>query len=106
MLSNLLRHSVTVNRPTPSKGTSGAQVNTYSAVYSAIPALVQPIQATWLMQYQRKAIDVSHTVFFNTNPTILDGDQIAYNSRTLLVKGVRDLQEWGKVLAVDCLEIK
>lgn len=106
MLANLMFNTVTVNRPTISKGTSGAQKNTYSAVYTALPASVQPVTANWLALYMAKHIEVSHSVFFNSNPTILIGDQIVFGTKTLEVKGVRDLISLSRVLAVDCLEIQ
>lgn len=107
MIANLTRHKVTVQRPDPPvKGTSGVQKPTYSVVYSDLPCLVQPVQTNWLIQYQRRSIDLTHTVFFGTDPTIENGDEILFGERTLQVKGIRDLQEWGRVLACDCLEIQ
>jgi head-tail adaptor len=106
MLSNLLNHTVTVNRPTDTPDTSGGISESFSAVYSNIPANIQPVSASWLIQYAQRKIDVSHSVYFNQALTINTGDQIAYGSRTLLVKGVRDLIELGRVVVVDCLELK
>jgi hypothetical protein len=126
MIQNLLRHTVDVKRPAPSKGISGGEEQTPSTPYSSVPCLVQPVQANWLVQYQRRAIDVTHTVFIapytvggdfddsfgpdfdisTSVPILLNGDYFVYAGRTLLIRGIRDLQEWGRVLAVDCLEVK
>lgn len=125
MIQNLLRHTIDVHRPAPSKGTSGGEKQTDSTAYTGLPCLVQPVTATWLAQYQRRSIDVTHTVFFaprttggafsngfssgfdigGTKPIIANGDWLLFNGRKLLIKGIRDLQEWGRVLAVDCLEV-
>lgn len=125
MIQNLLRHTIDVHRPSPNKGTSGAEMQTDSTPYTGVPCLVQPVTATWLVQYQRRSIDVTHTVFLapryvggafsnafsdafdigRTTPIIATGDYFMYAGRKLLVKGIRDLQEWGRVLAVDCLEV-
>lgn len=98
--------TVTVNRPTAIKGTSGAQKNTLAAVYANLPCSVQPITASWLVQYSQRHIDVSHSVYFNSTPTIQIADQIAFGSKTFLVQGVRDLISLQRVLVVDCLEIQ
>lgn len=125
MIQNLLRHTIDVIRPAPSKGTSGGEKQTPSTPYSGLACLVQPVQANWLIQYQRRSIDVTHTVFFSpivqggafssafspafatttTTPILLNGDWLQYAGRKLLIKGIRNLQEWGRVLAVDCLEV-
>lgn len=106
MLSHLMFTTVDVQRPTYSKGTSGGIKESWSTVYDDKPANVQPVSASWLVQYAQRKIDVSHTVYFDSNPTIQVGDRIVYGSRNLLVKGVRDLIELDRVLAVDCLELQ
>ncbi len=105
MLGNLMNQTVNVSRPTPTKGTSGAEKDTYTTVYTGLTCSVQPTTATWMIQYSRRAIDVSHSLYFNTNPTIRNGDKILFGSRVFLVKGIRDLISLGKVLVVDVLEI-
>ena len=105
MLENLMTNVVNVNRPTPSKGTSGGQTNTYATVYSALPCSFQPVSASWLIQYAQRAINVTNTLYFNSNPTILIADQIIMGSHTFLVQGVRDLIASGRVLVVDVLEV-
>jgi hypothetical protein len=106
MLANLMFNTVNVNRPTPTKGTSGAQKNTYTTVYSSLPCSVQPVTATWQVLYSQRHIDVTHSVFFNSNPTIQAGDQIVFGSLTLMVQGIRDLISLQRVLVVDCLQIE
>ncbi len=106
MLANLMTSLVMVNRPTPIRGTSGAQKNTFTAVYTGLPCSVQPVTASWMIQYSQRKIDVSHSLYFNSNPTILIADQIAFGSKTFLVQGIRDLISLSKVLVVDCLELQ
>ena len=105
MLQNLMVNTVVVNRPTPTKGTSGGQKNTLTAVYSNLPCSIQPMSATWLALYGQRHIETSHTLFFASNPTILIADQIVFGSRTFLVQAIRDLISLQRVLAVDVLEI-
>lgn len=105
MLDNLLIHTITVNRPTPSKGTSGAEKDQYTAVYTGLACLIQPVQAQWQLQYAQRQINITHSIGFNRNVTINNGDQLVFGSRTLMVKGVRNLTEQGKVIVADCQEI-
>jgi hypothetical protein len=105
MLANLQPHTITVNRPTPTKGTSGAEKDTYSAVYSSLPCFVQPVSASWQILYSQRKIEVTHSVYFNQALTIKTGDQLAFGTRTFLVKGVRNLLERGLVTVVDAQEL-
>lgn len=105
MLDNLMIHSVNVNRPTPTKGTSGGEKDTYATVYTNLRCMVQPVSPHWLIQYQQRRINVSHSVFTNANPTIKTGDKIAFGSRTFLVQGFTNKIELGVVMQIDVLEI-
>lgn len=105
MIDNLLWHQVNVNRPTPGKSANGAVTNTYAAAYTNLACQVQPVKAQWLLMYQQRKIEISHSVYFGSNPTVKNGDQIVFGSRTFLVQGIRDLTEQGKVKVVDCLEL-
>jgi len=105
MLANLMFNTVNVNRPTPSKGTSGGQKNTFAAVYTNLPCSVQPITATWQIVYSQRHIETTHSIYFNSNPTIQIADQIVFGSRTFMVQAIRDLISLQRVLVVDCLEL-
>lgn len=105
MLANLQPHTVNVSRPTPTKGTSGAEKDTYTTVYSSLPCFVQPVSASWQVRYAQRGIDVSHSVYFNQALTIKPGDRLIFGTRTLMVQGVRNLLEGGQVMEVDCSEI-
>lgn len=105
MLDNLMIDTVSVQRPTNTKDSSGAPVKSYATVYADVPANVQPITASWQIQYAQRKIDTSHTVAFVGVPAILNGDQIIFGTRTFLVVGIRNLAGRGVVTAVDCKEI-
>lgn len=103
MLFNLMTSTVSVNRPTPSKGVTGGQKDTFSTVYTGLPCSIQPISANWQILYSQRQIETTHTIFFAApEPSLLIGDQLVSGSTTYLVQGIRDLISVGKVLAVDC----
>lgn len=104
-MNNLCIHTVNVSRPTASKGTSGGEKDTYTTVYTGLVGMVQPVSATWQVMYSQRKIDVTHTFFTNQNPTIKNGDKIIFGTRTFLVRGFRNLNEMGRVTAVDCEEL-
>jgi hypothetical protein len=103
MLANLMTSTVSANRLTPTKGSTGGQKNTYSQVYANLPCSIQPISSAWKILYSQRSIETSHTLFFATPlPSLLIGDQLVTGSVTYLVQGIRDLISLGKVLVVDC----
>lgn len=105
MLQNLMLNTVNVNRPTPSKGTSGAEKDTLTTVYTATPCMVQPVKTAWKIEYAQRKIEVTHSIYFNSSITVKNGDQVSFGTRTFFVEGVRDLDSMGRVLVVDCREL-
>lgn len=105
MLQNLMFHVVSVQRPTPTKGTSGGEIDSYTTVYSELACCVQPVSTSWLVRYAQRGIDVTHTIFTNQGPTIRNGDRVVYGTRTFLVQGFRDLIELTRVQVIDCKEL-
>lgn len=105
MLNNLLWHKVNVLRPTPTKDSSGGEVDTYATVYSNQPCQVQPVTASWQIQYAARKIDISHSAYLSGNVVVRNGDKIVFGTRQFLVKGFRNLVELGRVLVVDCQEL-
>src|SRR4051794_23733105 len=91
MLNNLMRHRITINRPTISQGAMGGQqVNSFAALYTSIPAFVQPLGTAENLLFQQRNIQVSHEVFVNQALSLQPGDQIVYGSRSFTFKGYRD----------------
>lgn len=104
MLAHLMIHTAVVSRPTASKGTSGAEVDTFATAYAALPGMMQPVTASWQVQYAQRKINTTHTYFTNANPTIQNGDKLTFSGRTFYVQGVRNLCEMGRVTAIDLQE--
>ena len=106
MLGNLQKNIVNVQRPTPSKGTSGAEKDTYTTVYTAQACNIQPVSSGWKILYGQRKIDCTHTVYFPGSLTIKVGDKIIYGSRSFMVIGVKDVKELGVITEVDCQELR
>jgi hypothetical protein len=109
MIENLQRHTVNVQKPNPTKGTSGAEVDNYTTTVSNMPCLVLDASATWKVFYQQRKQDVTHQVFTNQGPTIVTGYQLIWNpgtgNKTLRVIGVTDKGGKGQVMQIDCQEL-
>lgn len=100
----LLVKLVTVNRPTATKDSEGGISESYTAVYSDVPCSVQPAATKDIQLYAQRQVQITHTFFVAKAMTLKPGDRLAYNSRTFLFQGMRNLIELGRVYAIDALE--
>lgn len=105
MLDNLQIHTANVQRPTPTKGTSGAEVVTFTTTVADMPCRVLDASAQWRILYAQRNIDITHQVYTNQNPTVKAGYQLVWNNRTLRVMAVYDKSGKGQVLQIDCQEL-
>lgn len=103
-LPHLMFHRASIQRPTPTKGTSGGEIDFLADVYSDLPCCVQPASGTDLVFYNQRNIQVTHTIFTDRAVSVRNGDTITYNGRTFILKGVRNLIELDRVTALDCYE--
>ena len=89
-LQNLMWHRVTIKRPTASKDASGGITSTESAVYTDLPANVQPVSASVSLLYQQRQLTVTHSVYTNQAISARNGDRVYFGTRTFIVTGFRD----------------
>lgn len=87
------------------RDTSGGEIQTWSNLYTNVPASIQPISTKWSIIYQTRLIEVTHTIYFNKAINIANGNQITYGTRVFLVQGVRNPLEMSRQLVVDTLEL-
>ena len=105
MLNNLQIHTATVQRPNPTKGTSGAEKVTWTNTVTDMPCRVLDVSSSWRILYAQRNIDVTHSVYTIAGPTVKAGYQLIWNSRTLRVIAIYDKGGSGNVTQLDCLEI-
>ena|SRR5579884_2663664 len=105
MLHNLQNATVNVQAPTPTKGASGGEKDTWTTTTTAMPCRVIDASATWKVYYAQKKLDITHQVYTNQKPTVKVGYQIVWGTRTLRVIGITDKGGAGLVTQIDCQEI-
>lgn len=105
MLENLQVHTADVQKPLPTKGTSGAEKVTWSTTVTAMPCRVIDATPTWIIFYQQRQLNITHQVFTNQFPTIKAGYQLIWEGRTLRVVGFNDLGGASKVTRIDTQEL-
>ena len=102
-IESLCDKSVSVLRPTMITSDTGAYEETF-AVWKTIDARIQPLTAAELTKLGREATDIGIRLYC-VPAGIQEPDRILYGSRTFEVIGVRDIDEQGRLMTVDCVEI-
>jgi hypothetical protein len=106
MLYEMLIHTVNVNRPAVTKDASGGQVFTQNIIASSVPCCVQPVSGKMALYYAQRNLEVSHEVYFGSDPTLEMGDILIFNGRNLRVNDYRSLIEMNLVWVVGAQELK
>jgi head-tail adaptor len=106
MLSNLQNATVNVQAPTPTKGTSGGEVVSWTTTITAMPCRVIDATAIWRVYYAQKKLDITHQVFTNQQAGVSVGYQLLWGTRTLRVIGITDKGGAGQVMQIDCQELQ
>ncbi len=102
-LDSLCDKTISVLRPAVLVSDSGAYEETYG-IWKTVKARIQPLTATELEKLGREATDIGIR-FYCVPCGIEEPDRIGYGSRTFEVLGVRDIDEQGRLMTVDCVEI-
>lgn len=103
-MRQLFKQSVTISRPTITQGNNFGVVSTPAAVFSNVPASVQPATTSTMEFYAQLQQTVTFTVFVAGTLDLQRGDILSDGTRTLRMIGSRDLSGRGKVTAIDCIE--
>ena len=105
MLANFQVHTVNVQQPIPTKGSSGGEKDTWTTTVANMPCRVIDTASVWKFYYSAKQLDCTHQIFTNAGPTIKAGYQLIWHSVVLRVIGVVDLGGHGSVTRIDCQEL-
>ena len=113
-LASFLTNTVEVQAQTPSalQDKSGAMVKNWAtkpgefgAPLRDILCRVRPISTRYQMLYAQRNITVTHRVYFDFVYPVSRGDRLLTDTgKTLLVKGIFDTDELGRLFVVDCEE--
>jgi len=98
--------SVTLQRPTVTTAASGARTQTWAAVGDTLTGWVQPTTADIREEYGSRDIDVTHAVYFATDPAVQIGDRLLIGSTYYVVRGDREQAGVAGLWRVDCEETR
>lgn len=113
-IASFLTNTVSVETPSPSttKDRSGGIVKPWGpksdstgTVLGDLRCRVRPIATRYQMLYAQRHVTVTHRVYFDRVYEVANGDRlVTEKGKTLLVKGLFDTDELGRLFVVDCEE--
>ena len=104
-IGSLCVSTVSVERVTRTDDGKGGWTESWSATAPALPCRIQPLSAAEIARYATVQVEVTHRVYFEGAPDVIPPDRLIYGTRTFEVKGVRNIDELGRLTTVDCKEI-
>ena len=101
----LLNQTVTIQRASYSKDSSGGTVETLASAYTSVAANIQPTKTDVVLAYQQRQQKVETTIYTNQLLTLQNGDYVLWGSIRYKIIGVRNLINYNRVLALDCIQV-
>lgn len=81
-----LPHTATAKRRTRSQGSMGGGKDTFTTLFSDRPCWRQPIDGVELMEFNRRGIEVTHKIYFVTDPDLDERDVVIMGTEEMEVK--------------------
>lgn len=98
-------HSVTIEQRTTAKDAAAGVTRTWSTK-STKTCRVQPLSASKRAEFAKNEIQVSHTMYFDVDPSISNGDRIKFGSRYFEVRSnARNVDELNRLYVVYAQEV-
>lgn len=97
-------HTVNIEREVTSANTIGGTDRTWAVITTDLAAWVQPAKPPTIEEYQQRNIEITHAAYFSTDPGVRVGDRLVFDGRHLLVHGVRNTAEVGRLWRAACKE--
>lgn len=97
-------HSIQIQRRSNDVSDLGGKNNVKWIPLKTInPCWVQPARADTKYQYKRRDEYVTHSVYFDRDPTVTINDRFLFNDKLFQIKGVRNEAELGRLWVIDAL---
>lgn len=104
---NLMFQKANLFRPTYPSDTSGGEAMAYPATptYANLPVCIQPASGSDVFRMQQQGMELTHVIYTSsTSKAYHKNDKLVYRNRNFFVRGVRNLIELDRVIALDCVE--
>ena len=82
MFDDLLTHTATIKRATPTKGSQGQVTKTWNDIATGVPCEIQDIKGEYVYQIGGEFYQSTHQAFFKVDVDIEPGDIIVANNVT------------------------
>jgi SPP1 family predicted phage head-tail adaptor len=102
-LTSLCDKLVTIERMSETGDAWGGITESYASVGTA-KARIYPVSGSDAVIHGRPDMRITHRFYFPGTPDIKADDRLLYNLRYFYVQVVRNIDEQGKFLTVDCEE--
>lgn len=103
MRAGRLKRKVTIERYTTARGDYGEEVETWATLL-AVWASIEPMTGTEAIQGGAVDAKVTHMITMR-HTDITPADRITWSSRTFNITRVLDIEERGKKLLIEAIEI-
>lgn len=97
--------AVSVQKPTRTTSDMGGIADAFETTDQEPVGWPQPASANTIDLYRRREIEVTHTVYFASDPELASGDRLLVAGRVLAVQGVRNEAEMSRLWCADAREI-
>ncbi len=103
-IDSLADKTVTIQRVSMAVSAAGAYEETFTDLLTW-KVRIQPLTANELVKLGREATDIGIKLY-GVPADVQEPDRVTYGSKTYRVIGVRDIDEQGRLMTVDCVEVK
>ena len=97
-------HTVDIERPNDLFDPLGGTDKVFAVVSADVTCWVQPARSLEITQFGGRDIEITHNVYFASDPSVRLGDRIAHDGRKLLVLEIKDAGELNKLWRIGCEE--
>jgi len=102
-IESLLVSTVNVQAPTETRDAFGGYEESWANSIINMPCRIQPLSGSERFAMGKEGTDITHRLYC-VPQTITESDRIVFGSRTFGVRAVRDTNELGRLMVVDCTE--
>ena len=104
-LASLLVHTCTIDSESESRGAAGSASFTHAAG-SDIRCRVQPVSSSERIKALQRGTDITHVIYFDTDPGAEENDEITFDGRTLTVMArARNTDELDRLWRLEAFEL-
>lgn len=104
--NQLLNKTLEVVRKLSASDGMGGFTDGTDEEWISVKGRISPASAQTQTMYQALGVRVTHTVYLQAGVQVAEGNQLRYGTRYLLVKGIKDPDESGHHLELQCEEVR